>query len=276
MNTKNRGELSINSQATFKDFISLIRFKFHTNFSFVLLGALSFAGKIDGNLILSLILLYLSFNICIYGGIYTINAITDLEKDAKHPQKKNRPLPSGRISKSTATILAVSLISLGIIFGLFYFGIKIALIYCAFIAVNLFYSLVARNIPYLELFVNAITMPLRLFMGTLLVTDTIVPYFLMFAAFCTGIGFLAVRRIVEKDIDGWKEGRPALKAYQGNIMLWLQIIFFIGLLLAFKFDPLIGQDFIAYSIMTTYYVVFCLGTHVSQPIRQYWRNVYGS
>jgi len=276
MEIKNIEELSNFSQNTFKDFISLIRFKFHTNFSFVILGAISFVQKFDIHLILSLIVMYVSFNICVYGGIYTINAITDLEKDAQHPNKKNRPLPSGRISKNTASILAASLISIGLLFGLFYFGIKIASIYCVFIAINLFYSLIARNIPYLELFINATTMPLRLFMGTLLVTDTIVPYSLMFSAFCTGIGFLAVRRIVEKDIDGWKEGRPALKAYQGNIMLWLQIIFFIGLLLAFKFDPLIKQDFIVYLIMVTYYAIFCLGTHVFQPIRVYWRNVYGN
>ncbi len=267
--------LSLFKKKAFRDFLELIRLKFHLNFAFVILGAASFAQQIDVGLIFSLLVMYFSFNVCLYGGIYTINAITDFEKDSKHPLKKNRPLPSGRISKTSASILAVCLISIGLLFGFFYFGTNIGLIYIAFIGINLFYSLVARNIPYLELFFNAITMPTRLLLGTFLVADGFVPTLLVFGAFCMGIGFLSVRRIVEKDINNWREARPALKAYQGNIMLWMQIICFVGLLLAFKFDPFIQKTFIGYLSMTIYYVVFCLGVHISQPVRNYWRQFYG-
>jgi 4-hydroxybenzoate polyprenyltransferase len=276
VNTEIENNLPTSNQQIIKDYLALIRLKFHTNFSFVLLGTISFAQKIDVSLLISILVMYVSFNICLYGGIYTVNAITDLEKDAKHSRKKNRPLPSGRISKSTAIILAISLIMTGLLFGFLYFGKNIGFIYLAFIAVNLFYSLFARNIPFLELFVNATTMPLRLLMGSLLAVDSILPTYLMFGAYCTGIGFLAVRRIVEKDIENWQEGRPALKAYQGNIMLWLQIFFFAGLLLAVIFDPLIQQDWIAYAVMVTYFAIFCLGTHIFEPIRSYWRELYGN
>ncbi|MDJ0619413.1 MAG: UbiA family prenyltransferase [Calothrix sp. MO_192.B10] len=267
--------LSFFKKESFQDFLEIIRLKFHLNFAFVILGAASFAPQIDVGLIFSLLVMYVSFNVCLYGGIYTINAITDFEKDSKHPLKKNRPLPSGRISKQSASLLAVCLITIGLLFGFFYFGTNIGLIYIAFIGINLFYSLIARNIPYLELFVNAITMPTRLLMGTFLVADGFVPILLMFGAFCMGIGFLSVRRIVEKDIENWTESRPALKAYQGNIMLWTQLVFFIGLLFAFKFDPFIERTFIGYLSMTIYYVIFCLGVHISQPIRRYWRHFYG-
>ncbi|MDJ0796360.1 MAG: UbiA family prenyltransferase [Calothrix sp. MO_167.B12] len=267
--------LSFFKKEAFQDFLEIIRLKFHLNFAFVILGAASFAQQIDAGLILSLLVMYVSFNVCLYGGIYTINAITDFEKDSKHPLKKNRPLPSGRISKQSAILLAVCLISIGLLFGFFYFGTNIGLIYITFIGINLFYSLIARNIPYLELFVNAITMPTRLLMGTFLVADGFVPILLMFGAFCMGIGFLSVRRIVEKDIENWTESRPALKAYQGNIMLWTQFVFFAGLLLAFKFDPFIERTFIGYLSMTIYYVIFCLGVHIFKPIRRYWRHFYG-
>lgn len=273
VNVKNY--ISIPSQEKIKDYLILIRFQFHTNFTFVLLGVISFAEKIDAELIISLIIMYLSFNICLYGGIYTINAITDLEKDAKHPLKKNRPLPSGRISKDIAVIFALSLICIGLLMGFLYLGKSIGSIYIGFIAINLFYSFIARNIPYLELLVNATTMPLRLLMGTFLVADNVMPTLLMFGAFCTGIGFLAVRRIVEKDVHNWAEARPALNAYNGNVMTWIQIIFFLGLLLAFKFDPLLKHDYVAYSIMVTYYLIFCLGIHLFEPIRNYWRQLYG-
>ncbi len=267
--------LAIFEPEVLQNFLQLIRLKFHLNFGFVLLGALSFAKQIDIPLIVSILVMYLSFNVCLYGGIYTMNAITDLEKDAKHPLKKNRPLPSGRISMNTAIILAVSLISLGLFVGFFYFGRNIGLLYITFIGVNIFYSFVARNVPYLELFVNASTMPIRLLMGTFLAVDGLVPTVLMFAAFCMGIGFLSIRRIVEKDINNWTEARPALKAYQGNIMVWLQFIFFVGLLFACEFDPFIHQDFVGYLLMVIYYIVFCLGTHVFPAIRGYWTQYYG-
>ncbi|NEQ49340.1 MAG: UbiA family prenyltransferase [Leptolyngbya sp. SIO3F4] len=264
----------VSSLEKLNDCLSLIRFKFHTNFSFVALGAISFTQQFDVNFFSSLLLMYASFNIFLYGGIYTINAITDLEKDARHPRKCNRPLPSGRISKSVAISLAVTFLSLGLLIGFRYFGLQIGSIYLCFLVVNLFYSFFAREVPYLELFVNASTMPLRMLMGTLLVTGNRIPISLMIGAFCTGIGFLTVRRIVEKDVAGWQEGRPALAAYQGNTMLRVQLCSFCGLMLAWFFEPLIGQSWIAFSIMTSYYMIFCLGVHIFPFIRDYWRELY--
>jgi decaprenyl-phosphate phosphoribosyltransferase len=259
---------------SFNDYLSLIRLKFHLNFALVIYGAASFTDRFDLHFFSSMLLLYISFNVFLYGGIYTINAITDLEKDAKHPLKCNRPLPSGRISKNTAIVLAATLISIGLLIGFGYFGPTIGVIYLAFIGVNLFYSLVAREIPYVELLVNASTMPLRTMMGAMMVTGHVMPVALMIGAFCKGIGFLTIRRIVEKDVAGWKEGRPALKAYQGNVMLWLQLAGALGLLVAFVFDPLIQQTYIAFAFMTLYYAVFCLGIHVFPSIRHYWQKIY--
>jgi UbiA prenyltransferase family len=257
-----------------KDYLTLIRFKFHLNFAFVIAGVISFTEQFDPHFFSSLLILYVSFNIFLYGGIYTVNAITDLAKDAQHPLKSNRPLPSGRISKSTATALALTLISCGLLIGFGYFGPMIGSIYLAFVGVNLFYSLIAREVPYLELFVNASTMPLRLMMGALMVTGHVIPVALMIGAFCSGLGFLTIRRIVEKDVAGWQEGRPALKAYQNNVMLWIQIVAAIALLGAFYFDPLIAHTYIAFSLMTLYYAIFCLGVHILPSIRLYWRNLY--
>jgi hypothetical protein len=71
-----------------------------------------------------------------------------------------------------------------------------------------------------------------------------------------------------------KEGRPALNAYQGNVMLWIQWAGAVGLLLAFALDPLIHQTYIAFAFMTLYYAVFCLGIHIFPSIRRYWQKIY--
>jgi len=44
---------------------------------------------------------------------YILNDITDLEQDAVHPEKRERPLPSGRASSGSAKGLAVILLAVG-------------------------------------------------------------------------------------------------------------------------------------------------------------------
>ena len=54
---------------------------------------------------------------------YIINDISDMEKDSAHPEKRNRPLPSGGASKRMAYILAAALMLIGI--WLSYYGVGI-------------------------------------------------------------------------------------------------------------------------------------------------------
>jgi 4-hydroxybenzoate polyprenyltransferase len=54
---------------------------------------------------------------------YIINDISDMEKDSVHPEKRNRPLPSGGASKGMAYILAAILMVVGI--WLSYYGVGI-------------------------------------------------------------------------------------------------------------------------------------------------------
>ena len=53
--------------------------------------------------------------------IYVINDLVDIDADRSHPLKKNRPLPSGAISKSAALITAIVLLIL-VSWLIFYFN----------------------------------------------------------------------------------------------------------------------------------------------------------
>jgi len=92
---------------------------------------------------------------CIFSGIvYLINDLVDFEKDRLHPIKRNRPLASGALEKSKAVtaVVLLLLITLPLAFMLdLTFGV-IAIVY---LAINLLYSFVLKNIVIVDVFTVA-------------------------------------------------------------------------------------------------------------------------
>ena len=78
--------------------VALVKFRYHVTFINVALGALIFAARLDGAFAWRLFALYVSFNVLLYSGLYAINDLADRESDARHPLKRRRPIPSGRMS----------------------------------------------------------------------------------------------------------------------------------------------------------------------------------
>src|SRR6476661_1739798 len=62
-----------------RDYVRLIRFPYHLSFVGVLLGVIIVKQHWSALLVRDILLLYVSFNVLLYGGLYTINAITDAE-----------------------------------------------------------------------------------------------------------------------------------------------------------------------------------------------------
>jgi len=55
----------------------------------------------------------------LWGGLYTLNDLSDIEKDKQHSIKKNRPLPSGRIKPLHAWIVSIAFVLIALILGFF-------------------------------------------------------------------------------------------------------------------------------------------------------------
>ncbi|NFQ86617.1 decaprenyl-phosphate phosphoribosyltransferase, partial [Clostridium sporogenes] len=75
--------------------------------NFFVFAAIIFSGNlINEGILKNNIITFVLF--CLTSStIYILNDIVDLEKDKRHPEKKNRPLPSGRVSKTTAIIMNI-------------------------------------------------------------------------------------------------------------------------------------------------------------------------
>lgn len=245
-------------------YLRLIRVHFHITFISVPLGALFVTKSVTASLIESLVLLYISFNILLYGGIYTINGIADMESDEKHPTKRKRPLPSSEISVKSAIAFSAVLLAGGLLSGLLLFNSSVFYMYLAFLAVNIFYNLVAREIPYLEIIVNGATHPLRFLMGVLLVEGS-VPYLLLLAIFFLAFGLVGVRRSLEKDVRGW-EARRALESYSDRGLLWLKLSACFAILLVMAADASISKAF--YVAALALYIVLAFGADFSGTLRR--------
>lgn len=124
-----------------------------------------FAGLIfsrnfrEGVLVLHAVEAFVIF--CLLSGvIYIVNDIADVEKDRRHPTKRNRPLASGRLGKpfalTAATILATAALLAANSLGGAFLGVA-----CGFCALNLLYSFGLKRLVLLDVVCISISFVLR-------------------------------------------------------------------------------------------------------------------
>ena len=98
--------------------------------------------------------------------IYVINDIIDIEEDKHHPTKRNRPLPSGKLTISTAAIFAAILGVAGLLLAALA-SYKVVIILLIYGLMNLAYSVKLKHIVILDVFIIATGFMLRILAGTL-------------------------------------------------------------------------------------------------------------
>jgi len=105
----------------------------------------------------------------ISSSVYLFNDIMDIEADRQHPEKKHRPLASGKlpinVALITAFVLAITSLVLGYLLAPFFAGI-IAL----YLIINLLYSCWLKHIPILDVLIISSGFVLRVAAGVTLIT----------------------------------------------------------------------------------------------------------
>jgi len=96
--------------------------------------------------------------------VYLLNDILDVEEDRKHPDKKNRPLASGKIKKVHALITSVILGLIGLGFG-FYISRSFFVILLIYYILNLCYSIYLKHIVILDVMIISSGFVLRVLGG---------------------------------------------------------------------------------------------------------------
>ncbi|PIH00797.1 decaprenyl-phosphate phosphoribosyltransferase [Clostridium combesii] len=144
--------------------------------NFFVFAAIIFSGNLTNEIILkNNIITFILF--CLTSStIYILNDIVDLEKDKKHPEKKNRPLPSGRVSKSTAIIMNIVILFTVLFCSYKFVDYKIMYIYLLYIVMNIFYCFKLKNVVILDVMVITFGFVLRMESGSLATKVSVSPW----------------------------------------------------------------------------------------------------
>lgn len=200
--------------------------------------------------------------------IYVINDLVDIESDKAHPVKKERPLPSGAISKTTAIITA-SLLLVAVFWTMMYFNKEFIFLVVAFVILNVLYSFWFKNIVLFDIFSIAAGFSIRVLAGAFVILVPISSWLLLTTMFISL--FLGVmkrrselvlvsessKQISETDE---KKSRKVLREYSLNFADQLSTIAATGVIVCYALYTVAPRTVSAFQterlIYTTPFVVF--------------------
>jgi 4-hydroxybenzoate polyprenyltransferase len=146
------------------DYLRLIRIQQWIKNTFIFLP-IFFAGKLlDVDLVIKSVISFFAFSF-IASSIYVINDYVDIESDRKHPEKKHRPLASGKINNGQAAVVFFVLFCLAYLFCYLIRSWEVAIIITGYFTMNLAYSFKLKHIAIIDITIIATGFLLRVFVG---------------------------------------------------------------------------------------------------------------
>jgi 4-hydroxybenzoate polyprenyltransferase len=132
---------------------------------FVFVGLLFGHGWTERTLVVETLVLFAGFCLA-SSAVYVANDIADRKADRAHPQKRHRPIASGRISVRAAAIACVVLAAAGLALAAWVSSRALAIVAC-YLALNAAYSAGLKHVAILDVFLIAAGFMLRILAGTL-------------------------------------------------------------------------------------------------------------
>lgn len=150
----------------------------------------------------------------ISSSVYLFNDIADIEADRQHPEKKHRPLASGKLPIGAATTAAVVLAVAALTFGYLlepWFAAAVAV----YFVINLLYSRWLKHVPVLDVLIISAGFVLRVAGGVTLITvERFSPWlYVMTVLFSLYLGFGKRRAEISLLEKGAGSHRKVLDGY---------------------------------------------------------------
>jgi len=250
-----------------KHIISLIRVKHWVKNVLVFLPAF-FGGVIKDKDALAILVITFVFFSMAASLVYIFNDLLDIEKDRLHPEKKNRALASGAISKNAAIgIIAVILVVLGSVSLLLPWQVVVTT--AIYLVLNIMYTLGLKQTPILELFIVASGFVFRIFIGGFSVDVEPSKWIIMLTFFAALYIILSKRRGELLNSEAINS-RAVLKHYTIdylNLAMIVLVTISIMSYIMYTVEPAVIERFGTDKIyLTSFIVIFILLRHLQQGI----------
>ena len=202
-----------------KMYFELLRIKSWVKNGFLFLPLVFALKLLHPDLFLSVVIAFFSFSFC-SSFIYIINDVLDAKADALHPRKKNRPIPSGKISSRLALMIGFGClaVSFGLVFS-FAISVFFSYVLLCYLFLNIAYVLVLKNIHLIELFVVAINFVLRVLAGCFVI-NVAPSNWILVVTFFLSLLLVLVKRRAELVVLGTNAAahRKVLKYYSEGFL----------------------------------------------------------
>jgi decaprenyl-phosphate phosphoribosyltransferase len=164
---------------------------------------------------------------------YAINEILDAPFDARHPVKRSRPIPSGRVRVGPLLGLTAALAVATFVAAIWLFPAAFVRAMLALFVAGLAYNLPPLRLkdwPYLDALVESLTNPIRIAIGWYAVTGLDLsppPALLLAAVWAFGAFLMTGKRLAELRLLGEAAARyrPTFRAYSVPALLTVQLAY---------------------------------------------------
>ena len=182
------------------------------------------------------------FSLCLISSAnYIINDIIDRDKDRLHPEKKNRPIASGKISLIEAMLITAILLLGG--FSIAYLlSINFTLLAIGLFTLNQVYSFFLKNEPFADILAISTNFVIRAVSGSVLINLSISPWLVLctfFLALFLGSAKRHSEVLLLKESAAYH--RPVLKYYTIGLTNALMTISASLLMLSYSLYSLLSQ-----------------------------------
>lgn len=126
--------------------------------------------------------------------VYLMNDLADIDSDRQHPTKKDRPLPSGRLSPTVAAVAAVVLAVVSLVAGYFVTPM-LAVILALYLGIQILYTFRLKHVVLLDVMAIAAGFVLRIAAGVAVIdVERFSPWLYVFGGFLALFMALGKRR----------------------------------------------------------------------------------
>lgn len=168
---------------------------------------------------------------CASAAVYFVNDVADVERDRRHPVKRNRPIASGALPERHAVVLAAVAALFAVGAGVVIHERLLVATASLYLCSSFLYSFKLKHVPYVEMLIVASGFVLRLLGGA---AATHVKPSVWFLLVCSlgALGVAVAKRYTELTSLGREavKHRPVMRWYQPGMLRVTQVIIGVGVL----------------------------------------------